>query len=396
MPDEYSYFKNKKTDKLYASRRLKDGVRIASKVFDNDVETKFAIEKHELVIREMPGSRHEIVAKFFEHDRSVFVLNFQKWRMDQDYPLDRVSFSFWGQQIPRICEFLDHIRKLYFPNEDGINVKDEDLRVVAISDANLRRVITENPKLVAQIAKNEITESDIVALAYRRKQLQRFERLLFEDGFFEAELQRLKLKPEEVWQSFFEGNQWIFGYGLSYVFTSGLDGKKLEQTVRGHSIIASGKRVDGLLKTQALISSLCFVEVKRHDTKLLEGKSYRPDVWPPSQELSGGVAQLQETVRAAVDQLTATYRPDRADGKPTGEELYNIQPRSFLVIGSLGEFKTGEGTNVRKFRSFELFRRNIRQPEVVTFDELYYRAKFIVDHADELSDDGELPEAIPS
>jgi len=383
MSDDYSYFKNKRPDKLYASRRLKDGVRIASKVFDNEAETKFAVEKHELVIRELPGTRHEIVAKFLEHDRRVFVLNFQKWRMEQDYPLDKVSFSFWGQEIPRISQFLDHISKLYFPNEDGINVKDEDLRVVALSDADLRKVITENPALVAQIAKNEISESDIVALAYRRKQLQRFEQLLFDAGYFEAELQRLNSKPEEIWQSFFEANQWIFGYGLSYVFTSGLDGKKLEQTVRGHSILASGKRVDGLLKTQALISALCFVEVKRHDTRLLETRPYRPDVWPPSQELSGGVAQLQETVRSAVEQLTATYRPDNASGEPTGEELYNILPRSFLVIGSLGEFKTDEGTNVRKFRGFEMFRRNIRQPEVITFDELYYRAKFIVDHADE-------------
>jgi hypothetical protein len=36
-----------------------------------------------------------------------------------------------------------------------------------------------------------------------------------------------------------------------------------------------------------------------------------------------------------------------------------------------------------KFRSFELFRRNIWRPEIVTFDELFQRAKFIVDHSEE-------------
>lgn len=52
------------------------------------------------------------------------------------------------------------------------------------------------------------------------------------------------------------------------------------------------------------------------------------------------------------------------------------------MIGSLEEFRTREGINIDKYRSFELFRRNIARPEIVTFDELYERAKFIVDNAD--------------
>jgi hypothetical protein len=36
------------------------------------------------------------------------------------------------------------------------------------------------------------------------------------------------------------------------------------------------------------------------------------------------------------------------------------------------------GVNQDQFRSFELFRRNTLSPEVITFDEIYERAKFIV------------------
>ena len=32
-----------------------------------------------------------------------------------------------------------------------------------------------------------------------------------------------------------------------------------------------------------------------------------------------------------------------------------------------------------RYRSFETFRRNLHQPEILTFDELLYRARFIVD-----------------
>ncbi len=58
-------------------------------------------------------------------------------------------------------------------------------------------------------------------------------------------------------------------------------------------------------------------------------------------------------------------------GSPTGESVFLYQPRSFLVIGSLSEFHTVHGVNEEKYSSFELFRRDLKSPEVVTFDELF-------------------------
>ncbi len=66
-------------------------------------------------------------------------------------------------------------------------------------------------------------------------------------------------------------------------------------------------------------------------------------------------------------------------GTPTGESVFLYQPRSFLVIGSLSEFLAEHGINEEKYSSFELFRRNLKSPEVVTFDELFERAKYIVE-----------------
>ncbi len=74
------------------------------------------------------------------------------------------------------------------------------------------------------------------------------------------------------WQRFFEKNPWIFGYGLNYVYLDALDDKKLEQVVQGHSVGAHGKRVDALMKSRSVISSLCFVEIKTHKTPLLSAK----------------------------------------------------------------------------------------------------------------------------
>lgn len=181
-----------------------------------------------------------------------------------------------------------------------------------------------------------------------------------------------------LWQRFFEKNPWIFGYGLSYIYASSLDDKRLEQVVQGYSISNHGKRVDGLLKTRGLVSSLCFAEIKTHKTHLLQSRPYRAGCWAPSNELAGGVCQTQVTVSSAVDSIQAKLAITDESGSPTGEEAFNYMPKSFLVIGSLQEFVSEHGVNEEKYRSFEMYRRNTSNPEIITFDELYERARFIV------------------
>ncbi|NCP50194.1 MAG: DUF4263 domain-containing protein, partial [Sphingomonadales bacterium] len=63
----------------------------------------------------------------------------------------------------------------------------------------------------------------------------------------------------------------------------------------------------------------------------------------------------------------------------TVEKRSNVEPRSFLIVGNLNEFESEFGPNQDKVRSFELYRRNVHKPEIFTFDELLFRAKFIVD-----------------
>jgi hypothetical protein len=102
---------------------------------------------------------------------------------------------------------------------------------------------------------------------------------------------------------------------------------------------------------------------------------------------------VQNTVHAALENLSRTFRPRDEFDDPTGEVLFNIQPRSCLVIGSLSDLTGEHGVNDAKFRSFELFRRNITSPEIITFDELLERAQFIVEHAEQMSE--ELDDDIP-
>jgi hypothetical protein len=70
----------------------------------------------------------------------------------------------------------------------------------------------------------------------------------------------------------------------------------------------------------------------------------------------------------------------RRQSRPThrGGSLY-FKPRAFIVIGTLDEFVSEHGVNTEKVRSFELYRNSIVGIEILTFDELYERSRFIVE-----------------
>lgn len=232
-----------------------------------------------------------------------------------------------------------------------------------------RLYLQSHPEVVKQVVESDITSIEVTAWAYRKQQLQ----------FFEEKLAS-KDVPEADWQAFFEKNQWIFGYGLDYVYLSSLNDRKLEQIVQGNCVSGFGKRVDALMKTRGVISHLCFLEIKTNETALLQSAQnpYRIGCWAPSSELAGAVAQVQVTVASALDTIKGKLFMTEINGDPTGEIAFNYAPKAYLIIGNLAEFSRAHGINEEKYRSFELFRRNTKSPEIVTFDELYERAKFII------------------
>jgi len=388
VTEDYEYFENKKTGKTYISRSyaFKDQpdrrMRIAWKVFDSPESHAFALDHGEHVIRVTEGGRQEVVAKFYEDDRKVFTLTIQRFTRESGAP-HKTAFSFHDAEIPKLLEFLDNLRLVHFPNEDKINVTDEELQELLLSPEQVRSLIAQNQEAVLELVRSEITTLDLVTLGYRKTQLDRFDRLLNDSEYFANEKESLATTDEGVWQRFFQDNTWVFGYGLTFVHLATLDDCKLEQVVAGASFAGKGKRTDALMKTRGAIEALCFVEIKKHTTALLKGSDpYRPGCWAPSSELSGGVAQVQGTVEMALRQLAEKIEPSDRLGNPTGEALFAYRPRSYLVAGSLDQFIGDDGVNVDKFRSFELYRQNTNRPEIITFDELYNRARFIVEHAE--------------
>lgn len=379
--DDYQHSKPGKTyisPSLPAFGDKSKNVRIASKVLPSADGYEYAKERDEVVLRKKPDAATYIKAKFIEDSKRIFVLTVQKFSTETGSPYGS-GFSFVGEEIGKFCEFLANIQGMSFQNDRAVNISDEELRKIALTSSQATNLVAGNEELFAEVIRNSITKKDVVSIGYRKRQLEVFKKLLEDDDYFNKAKEAKECTPEGLWQKFFEENSWIFGYGLDYIYSSGLDDKRLEQVVRGYHVAQSGKRVDALLKTKALASNLCFVEIKTHRSPLLANKPYRAGCWPVSDEVAGATSQIQGTVSYAFETIFGKLEISDSDGFITGEEVFNFQPRSFVVIGSLSQFFGEHGVNQEQLRSFELFRKSLNQPEIITFDELYERAKHIVE-----------------
>jgi hypothetical protein len=108
-----------------------------------------------------------------------------------------------------------------------------------------------------------------------------------------------------------------------------------------------------------------------NSTTLLAAEKYRNKVYRLSDELAGGVSQMQSNCR--------TWALDGARQEDNQELLTGIatyQPKGILVIGNTAEL----ASDSQKRATLELFRRNLQNPEIITFDELLARAQYLVSH----------------
>lgn len=263
-------------------------------------------------------------------------------------------------QISQMQDFISLISRLDLQDAKKTKIRLDD--AVHVGELSALLSSSAGSSLIRELASNSNLQNDIYAVAAKRLALLEFERLL--SG----------MTAERDWQVFFERNSWIFGHGLNYVSLDKV-GNSLESTTTGNSFEKAGKRADGLMSTRAAISQYVLVEIKRDSTDLLRKLEYRKGCWGVSDELSNAVTQTQNTVFEFSNNRFRDHLKNN-DGSDSGRITYSVEPRSFLVIGNLHQIIGNDD----KIACFELYRRNVRSPEILTFDELFYRACCIVEN----------------
>lgn len=163
---------------------------------------------------------------------------------------------------------------------------------------------------------------------------------------------------ESRWQAFFNENPFILNMAFGYPVIKVQD----QASVGGRKLSGDGEKITDFLVKNSLTNNTAIFEIKTPQTPILKKTPFRDAVYTPSADLSGSINQALDQKYQFQKQIAQIKDNTR---------LYDIESYAVhccLVIG-----KTPDGDGRKK--SFELFRRNSKDVEIVTFDELLEKLK---------------------
>lgn len=248
-------------------------------------------------------------------------------------------------------------------------LKDSSLQTTGnycYSDSNEQMILSllqqtdkkEATELIKNFIEHNLSKTDVDLILGRKEALKQFGQMLHSDN------------PEPKWQEFFENNDWIFGYGLRYKYLRIL---QREAHVSDTDLSGQGAVIEDYLLADKFTK---LVELKRPDTPLFGKDKYRNGAWQLSDELTNAVSQI--LAQKAEWELKSKKANYDAEGNLIKQPTYD--PDCILVFGNLNNIEGSDREKEVKLRTFELYRRNLRNIEILCYDELYERAKFIIAH----------------
>lgn len=220
-------------------------------------------------------------------------------------------------------------------------------------------------ELIDQIIGNyTIAQLERILIKSKKKCLEQFQIMLNDENV-----------NEKIWQKFFDDNKWI----LSTLSTK-LIFENEDSLIREGSAGQSNNRGIGESYTDFIAYNkvMTFVEIKKPTTPIFrkgqKDGAARTNTWSFSSEFIDGVSQCLGQIGNITekDNYDRNYQEIQCDSKC---------PKSIFIIGNLRtEFAGKNDKEIKIMRStFETFRYNSKNVEIITYDELYERVKYIVE-----------------
>lgn len=266
--------------------------------------------------------------------------------------------NFW-----KLISFLQSLREVEIPQDNFSLISQGEAEIVTALQGRDTESITNIIKQLLSTDGIKLSHEDVNQLLQRREKLEKFKKGL-----------DAKVSDERKWQNFFEKNKWIFGYGLDYHILK----QEQSQPHYGGTRVdgKGGERGDYLTSTLGDLSFTVLVEIKTPVTRLLQGtEEIRNGAWSLSKDLADALSQIEANID--MWEKDGSRQVDNRD-RLENENIFTVKPKGIIVIGSLTELDTRS-----KRETFQRFRKSIHGIDILTFDELYERARFIVEHKDE-------------
>lgn len=199
----------------------------------------------------------------------------------------------------------------------------------------------------------------------KEKSLQEFKALLDNDN-----------TSEDDWQNFFEANHWIFaGISLKLFFQRDI----IPQADIGiPDTTGKGSPISDIV---CIDKYTTLVELKKHTTPIFTNtrrSTARTNTWSFSPDFIDGLSQCLAQKHDLVENYKHKNFVTRS-GKRVYPEVQD--PKVIFIIGRYDvEIPNAENdiTDKIKADTFERYRRDCRNIEIITYDELYERAYYIV------------------
>lgn len=384
-PDEAKIVGNYKPEHLYTAHFKNGEGKFFNIVTEENGDT--TVEYNQPI---PTRNRVKLTLTFIKKNSRIDKVSFRKFKeyknkgwVEQEWePSEPVSFSYFSFQ--KLVAFLQLLSELDLASIDERRIVLRDEKNIGIDEETAKKVKAiliqpDGQRIIDELIKSGIiTSRDIINVGYRKKQVEIFDKLLHEQSYLEKYRTENNIndsKPEKVWQHFFRNNEWIFGYGLDYRFLGILQNEA--HISNGDVAGRDGAISDSLLGCSKFT---VLVEIKKPTTPLFENSKNRANSWKLSDDLIDSLSQILE--QKASWQIKAEVNANNnINDKGELIQQKTLDPKSILIIGANSQFEGTEKIKQIKLRTFELFRRDSRNIEILTYDELYERAKFIVSHS---------------
>jgi hypothetical protein len=381
MTDEAEFFKLRREGKTYISKvfsfneQSMDRLRNVRMVIEGSDVLHLGEIEGTLCLRLTGKKRKTQISAIVSQDhKQIRRLSFQTFQLrSQDWinGYEKEEFTFRKDEFERLLSFLQQINFINLVNEDNFQIDDISTRsgpktIIDSSD----RAIVERIKSLGEGQRDallkaigaSLTNDEINILLGRREALFEFEEHMSKRDWSESD-----------WQSFFDRQQWVFGYGLDYRVMRTFD---REMVVGGQGTDNKNKPIVDFLGTFKDYTVL--IEIKKPDTKIFKNsRGGRAGTWEFSQDFTNAISQILEQ---KAEWLSFAQAGDHWNKEGTRRlEARTRNSKTILVIGSSQEFEASDNSRSAQIMrdTFELFRRENRSIDILTFDELLERACFI-------------------
>jgi len=317
-----------------------------AKYVDETIKVKeVVIVKTGLSVYNIQMSRLTLTADSMAAIQRTLANNKQKHALELANNITDLLHSFFPEQIAKS-------KRRYIPNSISSSLSSWGNQLTEFSDADKDaiRQLFEKLSLRGDLLNASLLAEtkQVIDSRYLQETLTKFNKIMEADNDTPA--------LEKKWQVFLRDNSWIF----NSIFAQPVILHKEEAYVGGKNLDNRNGKVTDFLIKNSLSNNVAFLEIKTHKAELVDSKLYRGnDVYGCSRDLAGAVVQVLNQR----DNFQKEFHSHTYKNKSSGI-LETFNSKCVVLAGQVADLDNGQ------LSSFELFRNNSKDVEILTFDEL--------------------------